>query len=249
MVQVTEVRIRTEGRAHTYAGLPAPEGIDDQLVSAASAVDAVLALGGDLFEPLAVNVELACCDAEFGMPLIEPQPATRFHQLRLAAPPETVAIPEIWEELLVSEAELLDRAAVLDWLSRLFTRQQCPEADTRPGWAELIVAAVRARLPEATGRGVASGGGELPVSEGAGGIRYPVEQIEGAFWVAGPLATSTDTSPFEVRIVNEGGGLTLDWSRHWSPWIEADGAGRADVEAAVRRLAAAGWRVRPADTN
>jgi hypothetical protein len=242
---VTEVRIWTEGRAHTYAELTAPEGIDDQLLCAALAMDAVLALGEGLFEPLAVNVELACCDVEFGLPLIEPQPATRFHQLRVAAPPDTVAIPEIWEELLVSETERLDRAAVLRWLGRLFTEQQCVEGDSRPGWGELIVAAVRARLPEPTRRGVE--GSVLPVSESAGMIRYPVEWADGSFWVAGPLATSTGTSPFEVRIVNEGGGLSLDWSRHWSPWIEIDGAGRSDVEAAIRRVSALGWAVRPGD--
>jgi hypothetical protein len=242
-VLVTELRIRTEGRAHTYAGLAAPEGITDQLLGAAHAVDAVLALGEGLFEPLAVNIELACCDSEFGLPLIEPQPAARFHQLRLAAPPDTVAIPEIWEDLLVSETDRLDRATVLRWLGGLFTEQQCPEEDTTSGWAELIVGAVRARLPEAAERGVE--GSVLPVSEGAGEIRYPVERVDDAFWVAGPLATSTDTSPFEVRIVNEGGGLSLDWSRHWTPWIESDAAGRPDVEAAVRRLSALGWRVRP----
>jgi hypothetical protein len=240
---VTEVRIWTEGRAHTYATLAAPEGIDDQLLGAALAVDAVLALGEGLFDPLAVNVELACCDVEFGLPLIEPQPATRFHQLCLAAPPDTVAVPEIWEELLVSETERLDRAAILRWLGRLFSGQRCPVEDTRPGWAELIVGAVRARLPEPAGRGVEAGA--LRVSEGAGVIRYPVERAGDAFWVAGPLATSTGTSPFEVRIVNEGGGLSLDWSRHWSPWIEVDGAGRPDVESAVRRLSALGWKVRP----
>jgi hypothetical protein len=244
---VTEVRIWTEGRAHTFAELAAPEGVGDQLVSAAMAADAVFSLGDGLFEPLAVNVEIACCDIEFGLPLIEPQPTARFHQLRLAEPPDTVAIPEIWEELLVGETERLDRAAILDWLGTLFTEQQCPQPDTRTGWAELIIPAVRARLPEATGRGVESGGDELLVSEGAGRIRYPVERFGDALRVAGPLLTSSDTAPFEVRIVNEGGGLSLDWSRNWSPWIEADGAGRPDVEAAVRRLSAMGWDVAPAE--
>lgn len=242
---MSEVRIRTEARAHTFAALAAPEATDDQLLFAALAVDAVLALGESLFEPLAMNIELACCDAEFGLPLIDPQPATRFHQLRLTAPPDTVAIPAIWEELLVSETERLDRATVLRWLRRLFAQQECPEDDTRPGWAELIIGAIRARLPEAAARGVE--GSTLPVAEGAGVIRYPVERVDDAFWVAGPLATSIDTSPFEVRIVNEGGGLSLDWSRHWSPWIEEDGAGRPDVEAAIRRLSALGWDVSPDD--
>jgi hypothetical protein len=240
-VHVTDVRIRTEGRAHTFAEFAVPEGVDDPMVSAASAVDAVYSLAEGLFEPLAVNVELACCDIVFGLPLIEPQPAVRFHQLRLAAPPETVTIPEIWEDLLVREVERLDRAAVLDWLGSLFTEHRCPQADTSTGWAELIVEAVRARLPEVTSGAVEEDRGELRVSEGAGVIRYPVERSGGAFWVAGPFVTSTDTAPFGVRIVNEGGGLSLDWSRNWSPWIEADGAGRADVEAAIRRLSAAGW--------
>jgi hypothetical protein len=50
-----------------------------------------------------------------------------------------------------------------------------------------------------------------------------------------------------VRIVNEAGALSLDWSRNWSPWIEAEGAGRLDVEAAIRRLSARGWDVQPAN--
>jgi hypothetical protein len=246
-VHVTEVRIRTEGRAHTFAERAASEGVDDQLVSAAMAVDAVFSLADGLFEPLAVNVEVACCDSEFGLPLIEPQPAARFHQLRLAAPSATVTIPELWEELLIRETERLDRAAVLDWLSGLFAEHRCPQPDTRTGWAELIVPAVRARLPEATSRDVESG--RLLVSESAGVIRYPVERSGDAAWVAGPLVTSSGTAPFELRIVNEGGGLSLDWSQNWSVWIEEDAPGRPDVEAAVRRLSAMGWQVRSAGST
>jgi hypothetical protein len=244
-VHVTEVSIWTEARPHTYAEIVAPAGVDDQRVFAAMAVDALFSLGDGLFEPFAVNVELACCDAEFGYPLNDPRPAARFHQLRLAAPPETVAIPEIWNDLVVDQTERLDRVVVLDWLGTLLVEQQCPQRDTKTGWLQLIVEALRARLPEKTGRGVESGGNELLIPEGAGVIRYPVERSGDAFWVAGPLVTRSGTSPFGVRIVNEAGALSLDWSRNWSPWIDADGAGRLDVEAAIRRLSARGWDVQP----
>lgn len=250
---MTEVRIWDEARPHTYAELDAPEGVVDELVYAEMAVDALFSLGDGLFEPFAVNVEIACCEIEFGYPLNEPRPAGRFHQLRLAASPETVRIPAIWNELLVSETERLDRAAVLHWLGTLLSTRQCPQPDTRTGWTELIVEAVRARLPEAIGALVDSDAHELPVPEGAGVIRFPVERIEDSscretaggsqYWVAGPLAWNSGTSPFGVRITNEAGALSLEWSRNWSPWIEADGSGRPDVDAAAQRLSALGWEV------
>jgi hypothetical protein len=245
---MTDVRIRDKARGHTFAELVAPGGINDQLVYAEVAVDALFALGEGLFEPLAVNVEFACCDTEFNYPLIEPQPAAPFQQLRLAASPDAVEIPEIWEGQVVARSERLDRAAVLDWFATLLAEQQCPQPDTRTGWTEMIVDAVRARLPEATSRRVDSDSAELPVFYGSWEIRYPVERLGDAFWAAGPLAWNSDTAPFEVRITNEAGVLSLDWSRNWSPWIEANGAGRPDVEAVVQRLSALGWEVQPHST-
>jgi hypothetical protein len=58
---VTEVSIRTRGRAHVRAEFVAPDDVDDQLALAAMAVDALFALGEGLFEPLSVDTELACC--------------------------------------------------------------------------------------------------------------------------------------------------------------------------------------------
>jgi hypothetical protein len=244
---MAEVRIRDKARGHIFAELVDRDDVDD-VVLAEVAVDALFALGEGLFEPLAVDVGLVCCDAEFGYPLDEPQPAARFHQLRLAAVPDVVKIPEIWTGLVVAQSERLDRAAVLDWFATLLAEPQCPQPDARTGWGELIVAAVRARLPEATSHRVERGGNQLSVSYGRGEIRFPVERIGDSFWVAGPLAWNSDTDPFGVRIVNDAGLLSLDWSRNWSPWIEADGAGRPDVEAAIRRLSALGWEVRPDST-
>ncbi|ONK15373.1 hypothetical protein STBA_61890 [Streptomyces sp. MP131-18] len=243
---VTEVSFRSEARPHVYAGLVAPDGSDDQLDFAVLAVDALLALGDGLFEPLAVNVEVACCDAEFGYPLREPQPTARFHQLRVAAPPEWVGIPDIWNELLVARRERLDRAVILDWFRTILAQQECSRAHTRTGWTELIVEAVRVRLPEATRALLESDGSELPVSCGNGVIRFPVEKSADTLWVAGPLDWYSGSAPFGVRIVNESGDLTLDLSLNWSPWIDEDGAGPA-IGAAVRRLSAMGWDVVPGD--
>ncbi|MDT0445714.1 hypothetical protein [Streptomyces johnsoniae] len=246
---MTEVSIRFEARPHVYAELVAPDGSDDQLDFAVLAVDALFALGDGLFEPLAVNVELACCDAEFGYPLREPEPTARFHQLRVAAPPEWVRIPNIWNRLLVARRERLDRAVILDWFRTILAQQECSGSDTRTGWIELIVEAVRVRLPEATRallEGDGSDGSELPVSCGNGVIRFPVEKSAGELWVAGPLDWYSGSAPFGVRIVNEAGNLSLDLSLNWLPWIDEDGAGPA-IGAAVGRLSAMGWDVVPAD--
>jgi len=226
------------------AALVAPDDVDDQMVFAALAVDALLALREGLFEPLSVDVELACCDAETSYPLDEPRPAAPFHQLCLASLPEMVVIREVWNGTRVERRERLDRDEILDWLGAILAKQECPQPDTRPGWTQLLVEAVRARLPQATIDGDVD---ELPVAYGAGVIRYPVERVADTLWVAGPLATNYDTAPFEVRIINEAGFLSLDVSLNWSPWIDADGPGRPDVEAAVGRLSALGWDVASAD--
>jgi hypothetical protein len=242
---MADVRIRSKGRGHTSAEIDAPDDVDDELGYAEIAVDALFSLAEGIFEPLAVNVALVCCNAEFGYPIDDPQPPAPFHQLRVATVPETVRIPDLWNRLVVDHAERLDRAAVLEWFATLLADRTCPQPDTTTGWSELIVAAVRARLPEATGRGVERGGHELVVSEGAGEIRYPVERIGDAFWVAGPLGWSSDTTPFRVRIVNEAGSMSLEWWQNWSPWIDEDAVGRPDVEAAIRRLSAMGWDAQP----
>jgi hypothetical protein len=241
---VTEVRIRDRGRGSIRATLVASDDVHDQGALAARAVDALYAVGDGLFEPLAVGVEIVCCDAEFGYPLGDPRPDERFHQLRLASVPDEVLIPDIWAEPRVGRRERLDSAAIVDWVGVLLAEQVCAEPDTMTGWAGLIVEAVRARLPEAISNSVTSTG--LPVFHRDGGFDYPVERFADTFWVAGPLVTAYDTAPFEVSILNEAGALTLDWSQNWSPWIEEDGAGRPDVEAAVRRLSAKGWDVEPA---
>lgn len=245
---MTEVSIRTRARPHVHAELVASVDVADQQVHAAAALDALSAIGDGLFEPLALNVALSCCDPEFGFPLDEPRLAGRFHQLRLASLPDAVRVPRIWDELRVSERERIDAATVLGWFGTILAEQECPDPDTTICWTDLIVEAVRARLPERISNGVVdSGSDELPVSYGAGTIRYPVERSADALWVAGPLARNSDTAPFEVTIVNEGGALSLDWTQAWSPWIERDGAGRPDIEIAVRRLSALGWDIRSAD--
>lgn len=240
---MTEVTIRTRARAHVSAEFVAPDDVEGQQALAAIAMEALATVADGIFEPLAINVALACCDPESGYPFSEPLPASRFHQLRLASLPDGIRIPRIWKELQVSERERLDPATVLAWIGTLLAEQECPDPDTTIGWTDLIVEAVRARIPEAISKGVGSAD-ELPVSYGVGVIRYPVERFGDALWVAGPLDRNSDTSPFEVAIVNEGRVLSLDWTLAWSPWIEEEGLGRPDVEAAIRRLAAMGWDVR-----
>lgn len=236
---MTEVSIRTRARGHVYAECIAPSDTVDPLAQAGLAVDAVGALGDGLFEPLSVEVELACWDTETGIVLDEFEPAAPFHQLRPATLPDGVMIRGIWVSTSVTRCERLGRAEILDWLAAILAQEDRPRPDTTIGWTQCIVETVRARLPEASVTAI--DGVTVPVAYGAGVIDYPVERSAGGVWVAGPLARNSDTAPFEVAIGNESGLLSIDWSLNWSPWIEADGAGRADVEAATARLLALGW--------
>lgn len=234
-----EVTIWEKTCGHLYATLPTPKGVGDPLVLAAMAVDAIFAVGDVLFEPLSVDLSVACCDVEFGDPLVDPVPAARFHQLSLASPPVTVEIPEIWNDTRKTRCELLDRATVLDWLAGIIAEQECAEPGTRPGWAELEVTSVRARLPRTwPGRGKK---GTLPVGQGNGVVDFPVERFADAYWVAGPLAGNAGTSPFDVAINNEGGHLDLHLRAWWSLWIED--IGTLEIDDVRDRLSAEGWRV------
>ncbi|CAM3358333.1 hypothetical protein KIPE111705_04665 [Kibdelosporangium persicum] len=239
---MTEVRIRPKSRGHVYAELLAPCDAGDQLALAEIAVDAISALGAGLFEPLSVDGEFPCHETEFGLPLPPGMgQSAPYHQLRVASLPADVQIRGIWTDTVITRCERLDRATILSWIAGVLAGQRCSEPDTRPGWNELVIETVRARLPDATAAGVE--GDELLVSHGAGVIAYPVERSADALWVAGPHIRNFDTVPFEVTISKDYGSLSLQFSTLWSLWI--DGPGHPDIEAASRRLSALGWDVRP----
>lgn len=233
---------------HVGADLVAPDGVDDDLGFATLAVDALLALGDGLsFEPLALHAEVTCCDAEFRYPVYEPRPTARFHQLRLATPPENVDIPDIWNDLHVAQRERLDRAAILDWFGAILAQPECARPDSGTGWTELIVEVLRARLPEPASALVERDGTVLPVSYLNAVVDYPVERSGDSHWVAGPLKERSGTAPFALRITNEAGDLSLDLSLIWSAWMAEDETGAGpEVEAAMGRLSAMGWETGPA---
>lgn len=188
-----------------------------------------------------MDAEVTFCDLEFGYPLMDPTPAARFHQVGLASLPEAVELDEFWVDTRKSRRERLDRTNILDWLGTILGELECPSSDTKPGWGELRVDSVRARLPDDLTIEVTNG--TLPVEYG-GVIDFPVERIADALWVAGPIGRNNSaTSPFDVRIVNEGGSLTLHLRMNWSTWIE--GPGHPGVIAAGRRLSTTGWEVSP----
>jgi hypothetical protein len=239
---VTELRLWEfgKGRPHTFAGLLAPDDVVDQLDIAALAIDAIFALGDGLFEPLAVDVSIAYIDDEYGLACREPEPTSSFHQLRRASLPERVRIREIWTDNQVAQRERLDPASVRDWFRTIF-EQEAPRPGFRPGFTWLNIGGVRARLPVALHDRVT--GDLLPVAIGRGTLNVPVERFDDALWVAGPDEWHSDSAPFDARIGQEGGRLDLSFTQNWSPWIDADGAGRPDVEAALHRLSALGWQV------
>ncbi|KAA9166325.1 hypothetical protein FPZ12_001800 [Amycolatopsis acidicola] len=232
---MSEVRIRTGGRPVLHAELD--RSGTDQLGAAATAIGALFTLADGVFAPLSADVVLACCDAATGYPL---EPAG-YHQLRVADLPPLVATRELWTGTREERCERFDRESVLGWIGGLLAAQRCAGEDLLPGWSQLFVQATRVRLPAGVADSVHDG--ELVVSYGNGTIRYPVEDAAEALWVAGPLATNSETAPMEVEIGNEGGFLSLDLSLNWSTWADADGPGRAGVEAAFARLTDLGWDV------
>jgi len=212
----------------------------DELGFGAMAVEALFALAAGLFEPLAVDAALACCDDETGYPLSEPQPAAPFHQLRRDLVPADVDVEPIWIGARVERCPTLDRDALLEWLGRILDRQ-CLEPGMRPGWVQLAVGAVALPL---TGVVADPGGDMLTVHLGGGVLRLPLErQADGVVRVYAPSVSRLDIVPFELTLSNEAGALRLNLMISWSPWIEPDGAGREQIRAAVDRLTGLGWDV------
>lgn len=235
-----EVRVWDKTRGHVVAELDAPDGVDDELEFAALAVDALFAAGDGLFEPLSVDLDVTFCDLEFGYPVMDPEPAARFHQLGLASLPEWVAREHFWNDTRDTRCERIDRGAILGWLGTILAEQE-HQPDTKPGWQELRVMSVRACLPRAFPGRVMNG--TLRVGQYGGVIDFPVERFADMYWVAGPLAGNGETSPFDVRIVNEGGSLSFHLRAGWSLWIE--GIGQLEIEEARGRLSSLGWDVQP----
>lgn len=235
---MTELRIWDWGKArpHTFAELEPPEDID-QPGLAALAVNTLFTLGDGLFEPLAVEAIIANLHEEYDIEW-EPAPAAPFHQLRHASVPAWVRVDESYNDTQVAQCEPLDHTSVLDWL-RTILEQEPPRPGVQPGFTRLDLKGVRARLPKALHRQVARG--VLRVGQRGGTYAAPVERFDGGLWVAGPDEWD---SPFDVTISHDGGLLDLAFTQNWSPWIDADGAGRGDVEAAIGRLWTLGWRPR-----
>ncbi|WP_157224201.1 hypothetical protein [Nocardia paucivorans] len=238
---MTDIRVRSPREGLISAEISPWGRVRDQREIAAIAIDALFALGEDLFEPLSVEGIFPCCHREYLGPLqSEPYQVSAYRQLQVASPPKGVRIGSWWRSTRVESTERLDRQTILEWIDTVLTEHECPDPADEPGWTLLIVDSFRVRLPDATAQTVV--GDALAVESDIGTLSFPVESSAGGHWVAGPDIRYAEDAPFRAWIDHEMGTLTFNFYIFWSLWM--DGAGFPVIEAAIRRLADLGWTVK-----
>ena len=209
-----------------------------QRVLAASAAEAVGAIGEVLAIPLSADLALAWCDPELGFVLPEPQPERPFRFLSAAGLDPRVRAEPAWVGAERERAERIDTATLLAWMERALTEPLPGAGPAVLGWRELLVRAVRVRLPAGA---VPEANAELALHQGTHAWRYPVVRAEGGVFADGPLADKLPAAPVEIRIASDMGQLDLTLSLLWSLWTDPARPGFAQIERLRERLGAAGW--------
>lgn len=219
------IRVRDRFPRVVVAEWDALEGAYDPLKVARVAVDGLFTLGAELFEPLGIEVGLACCDAPTGAVIDVPE--DEYRHLSAAGSPESGA------------ARPLDVEGILSWLEQQLSFE-CPTPDAVPGWGQLTVEHVRARLPQGV---VGSGQDFVTLGYVNGKLQYPVSHIDGGQWVYGPSADHPDASPMSVSILQDAGYLSMSLSLGWTLWTDEAGGAFRSVHDALGRLSGAGWKL------
>jgi hypothetical protein len=216
----------------------APEGMRSQVDLARLAADALFLFADGIYEPVSMDLQVACCDPETGYPEAASEPHRRFWLFRLRNLPAGVEIRPAWTSEELVTVDRLDTAAILDCLEAPL-RQDCNAAgEEYVGWQEMLFRTARVRLPDPLR---ILGGNSLVVRYGRGSIEHPIERCGDARWVWGPLARKTLGAPIELKLGNEAGLLTFDIWLLWSLWSDEDGEGWKDVQRALGKLSNLGW--------
>jgi hypothetical protein len=216
------IRVRDRFPKVIVAEWDALDGVYDPLEVARVAIAGLFQLGAGLFEPLSVEVALACCDAPTGT-VID-------------------VLDDEHRRLAVDSGDagtLLDSDGVLRWLSRQLAFD-CPASGAASGWAQLNVEQMRVRLPPGL---VGPGEDSIALDYVNGKLRYPVVHLDGHHWAYGPPAGHSDAAPMSVHILQDAGYLSMSLSLGWTLWADEEGAAFRDVQDALARLAGAGWDV------
>ena len=159
------MELYAQGTSRLVVERSAPgRSLDDRML-AGLAVAGIWILEKTLFRPLAVETTVTCHDTSSGSLLDGPEHPYR--QLRVEDPPTGLDLDPMYARSQVEQTRTMDATAVLAWLERA-TSIQCPGPDAAPGWSELVVNVVDARLPVSL-----DGGGPINVGYGSGALPYP----------------------------------------------------------------------------
>jgi hypothetical protein len=216
----------------------APEGMRSPADLARLAADALFLFAEGICEPLAMDLQVACCDPAIGYPIGEaalPRPYWLFHRRDL---PHDVELRPAWTAEEFVAVKDLDAASILDCLEGPLAQHCDGGSGGQAHWQEMLFRAACVRLP-LPAHAVAEN--SLTVRYGRGRVEHPIERRGDTVWVCGPLARKTLTAPMELSLSNEGGLLTFNIWLLWSLWIEEQNEGWAQVKHALDRLSEEGW--------
>jgi hypothetical protein len=212
---------------------------DCEEVDAARSVVAALDALAPVIRPLAIDLEIACCDRELYLADWCVAPELPYWQLRAAAPPPDVIVASRHSGAVTREATELTADQILSWIGEALG-QRCPLPDTHTlcitGLAVTACCAWLAAASDAPAESV------LPVVWDNGILEPPVVRDAIGAWVAGPVPPLPSQPPVEVSISKEGGEAVLHVTTHWSLWTAAghDPAGR--LRQAFGKIVAQGWK-------
>ncbi|KIG14048.1 hypothetical protein DB30_07315 [Enhygromyxa salina] len=200
---------------------------------AEAATEGIFALAQGLFEPVALELELAVCERETFVVRKHQGLSGRWLLVRerLPANVDTVDNPA---RFVTVTCEALTASATNEFVAAAVA-QQVDEPGLMVTWQTMTLLTSCAKLPlDIVGETIA-------VTHGAGTVTHPVERRNGEGWVYGPLGTSTLVAPIDLMVLNDLGELTLTMSIHWSLWSQPSARGHAQVVHSVERLLARGW--------
>lgn len=210
----------------------APDEASD-VETARRALEGICGLAEGLFEPLAVELELALCDRETFTTRDHPNPLRRWMLVRELVPSDvdTVEDPEHFELVTCKRLTL---TAMAEFVADAFS-QRVDGPEDMLTWQTMSIRTTCAKLPPSID------GQTVAVDLGAGTIAHPIERRGSSGWVYGPRGYSTLVAPIELLVLNHLGELTITMSVHWSLWSRPGSPGYPQVDRAVERLLARGW--------
>ncbi len=215
----------------------APDEMTDELEILDLALDALEELSTDRFEPLGVELSVACLDIETDYPTYQVQPKIPGWYLESEGQPQHVAVEEMLNDFEKRTVGHIDNITIRRMAADAL-QQQPPSKGLGITWIELAVRAIRMKLPDTQ-----SFADRDAFILDINGFPYkiPLERNEKGVWISGPIQYYETEPPILVRIQHEVGVLQLQVGMHWSYWANPGQPGRDSLEAGFRTLIESGW--------